>query len=62
MTYSSEKQLPEPAPQGDPGSGERDDLVGRLRFYFEYRHSEPLARLRARSLLAQLRLESNRQR
>ena len=62
MTSSSEKQLPEPAPQGVPGSGEHDELVGRLRFYFEYRHSEPLARLRARSLLAQLRFESKQQR
>ncbi len=30
-------------------------LVGRFRFYFDHRHDEPLAGLRARSLAAQLR-------
>ena len=35
-------------------------LVGRFRFYFDHRHDEPLAGLRARSLAAQLRHEDKR--
>ena len=35
-------------------------LVGRFRFYFDHRHDEPLAGLRARSLAAQLRHQDKR--
>ena len=35
-------------------------LIGRFRFYFDHRHDEPLAGLRARSLAAQLRHEDKR--
>jgi hypothetical protein len=35
-------------------------LIGRFRFYFDHRHDEPLAGLRARSLVAQLRHEDKR--
>ena len=35
-------------------------LIGRFRFYFDHRHDEPLAGLRARSLAAQLRHEGKR--
>jgi hypothetical protein len=37
-------------------------LIGRFRFYFDHRHDEPLAGLRARSLAAQLRHEDKRAR
>jgi hypothetical protein len=44
------------SPEGrEPVSAARDALVGRLSFYFTNRHSEPLARARARSIIAQLR-------
>ncbi len=35
-------------------------LIERFRFYFEHRHDEPLAGLRARALAAQLRHEDKR--
>ena len=62
MTDASGNQLSDPPPPGERGLSSQADLLGRLRFFFEYRHSEPLARLRARSIVAQLRAESGRRR
>jgi hypothetical protein len=50
------QEAPTGASEGDAA------LIGRFRFYFEHRHDEPLAGLRARSLAAQLRHEDKRAR
>jgi hypothetical protein len=58
MTETDESDRPE---EGDavPNDGDAA-LIGRFRFYFDHRHDEPLAGLRARSLAAQLRHRDKR--
>jgi hypothetical protein len=58
MTETGENDRSEEA-DAVPNDGDTA-LIGRFRFYFEHRHDEPLAGLRARSLAAQLRHEDKR--
>ena len=58
MTERDDNGRPEEA-QAMPSDGDAA-LIERFRFYFDHRHDEPLAGLRARSLAAQLRDEGRR--
>ena len=58
MTETDESDRSDEA-DGVPNDGDAA-LVGRFRFYFDHRHDEPLAGLRARSLAAQLRHRDQR--
>ena len=58
MTQTDESDRPDKA-DAVPNDGDAA-LIGRFRFYFDHRHDEPLAGLRARSLAAQLRHEGRR--